>query len=118
MLSSTTITGSNNTIGGENLTIEGANFRTVYKAAIGGESSTLYVAADEDVRANVYVGKNSAVDFKNFSGSAVIDLAKVGTDDVIFKSSDANETLTAGSGDTTIYGGGGGSHGGGGGGRA
>ncbi|MBE8951553.1 MAG: hypothetical protein SR1Q7_00205 [Quinella sp. 1Q7] len=145
------------TFGGENLTIEGANFRTivegvsttgagymtqylqnatdgtVYKAAIGGESSTLYVAADEDVRANAYIGKNSKVDFANFSGSAVVDLAKVGTDDywidsklggesayfdgvnqlvggadeIIFKGSDANETLTAGSGNTSIYGGGG-----------
>ena len=146
------ITTTKFTFGGESLTIKGANFHTivegvsttgadymtqylqnatdgtVYKAAIGAEGSTMYVAADEDVRANAYLGKNSAVDFTGYSGDAVVDLGgdfydssidgnaayfngvnqlRGGTGKTVFIGSDAKETLIAGAGNTTIYGGGG-----------
>ncbi|MBE8951554.1 MAG: hypothetical protein SR1Q7_00210 [Quinella sp. 1Q7] len=140
------------TFGGESLTIKGANFHTIvegvsttgadymtqylqnatdgtiYKAAIGAEGSTMYVAADEDVRANAYLGKDSAVDFTGYSGDAVVDLGGDlydssidgnaayfngvnqlvgGTGKTFFIGSDAKETLIAGAGNTSIYGGGG-----------
>ena len=48
----------------------------IYRAAIGGESSTMYVTDDEENRPYAFIGKNSEVDFTGYSGDVVADLTE------------------------------------------
>ncbi|MBE8953007.1 MAG: hypothetical protein SR1Q7_07680, partial [Quinella sp. 1Q7] len=101
---------------------------TVYSVAIGGESSTIYVAEDDEARANAYIGNNSELNFTRYTKDAFIDLGNDwaesyingervyiegvnqlvgGEGTTVFKGSDAKETLIAGKGNTSLYGAGG-----------
>ena len=48
----------------------------IYRAAIGAESSTMYVDDDEENRPYAFIGINSAVDFTGYSGDVVADLTE------------------------------------------
>ena len=105
-----------------------------YKAAIAEKDEIIVVDKDDDMRPNAFYGENSGVSFLDYpedSGLVSIDLKGdmlaqssiggapayfsgitqlYGADtkaDLIFKGSDANETLFAGLGNTSLYGDGG-----------
>ena len=98
-----------------------------YRVAIGAESSTIGVAADEDQRAYAYIGNNSAVDFSSFTKDAMVDLTGTygsyidgtaayfeginqfvgGEGDFVVMGSEGKESITAGKGNGSLYGGGG-----------
>ena len=80
----------------------------LYSVAIGTVGSTIKVTEDEDLRPNVFFGYQTAIDFRDYTGDAIIDLrgdmAESIIDETIVIIDDDITTLYAGIGDTALKG--------------
>lgn len=100
----------------------------LYKAAIAAENGVIQAEEEEDLRANAFIGDDSGLTFAGTTYDVGIDLEgdyspsyvdgevvfvkginslEAGEGNAILKGSDANETLIAGRGNTSLYGDGG-----------
>ena len=80
----------------------------LYSVAIGTVNSTIKVTEDEDLRPNVFFGYQTAIDFRDYTGDAIIDLkgdmAESIIDETVVIIDDDMTTLYAGIGDTALKG--------------